>query len=79
MNFIPQVETAEMADADLDNVSGGMAGGASGGLTGGLAGGASGGLLLDTPSAAVGADLCAFLSAEGGVVAADAHVQVGAH
>lgn len=67
MNFIPQVETAEMSDVDLDNVSGGMAGGGSGGL------------LLEVPSAGVGADLCAFLSAEGGVVAADAHLQVGAH
>ncbi|GAA3496089.1 hypothetical protein GCM10019016_031900 [Streptomyces prasinosporus] len=26
MNFVPQVETAEISDADLDNVSGGQAG-----------------------------------------------------
>ncbi|MFF7178461.1 type A2 lantipeptide [Streptomyces sp. NPDC008121] len=27
MNFVPQVETQEISDADLDNVSGGLLGG----------------------------------------------------
>ncbi|MFF2848695.1 type A2 lantipeptide [Streptomyces sp. NPDC058001] len=27
MNFTPQVETAEISDSDLDNVSGGLVGG----------------------------------------------------
>ncbi|GGZ69485.1 hypothetical protein [Streptomyces bluensis] len=53
MNLTSQVATAEMSDADLDNVSGG------------LAAGASGGLFLDTPLAGVGAGLMAAASAEG--------------
>jgi hypothetical protein len=65
MNFTPQVETAEMSDADLDNVSGGMAGGGSGGL------------FLEVPPLGVGADAFAFLSTEG--VAAGADLQIAAH
>ncbi|MER6995624.1 type A2 lantipeptide [Streptomyces sp. NPDC000410] len=42
MNFTPQVETAEISDADLDNVSGGLhsavASGAVAGVTGTLDG-----------------------------------------
>ncbi|MBA2810062.1 hypothetical protein E0500_022345 [Streptomyces sp. KM273126] len=53
MNLTPQVATAEMSDADLDNVSGG------------LAAGVSGGLFLDTPLAGVGAGVTAGASAEG--------------
>lgn len=53
MNVTPQVETAEMSDAALDTVSGG------------LAAGASGGLFLETPLADVCADLLAVASPEG--------------
>lgn len=34
MDFTPQVETREIADADLDNVSGGLVGGVLGDVTG---------------------------------------------
>ncbi|MPY56612.1 hypothetical protein [Streptomyces spongiae] len=53
MIVTPQVATAEMSDADLDTVSGG------------LAGGVSGGLFLETPLADVCADLLAVASPEG--------------
>ncbi|MCX4820744.1 type A2 lantipeptide [Streptomyces sp. NBC_01142] len=33
MNFIPQVETQELSDSDLDNVSGGLLGGLVGNAT----------------------------------------------
>ncbi|CQR62545.1 type A2 lantipeptide [Streptomyces leeuwenhoekii] len=32
MNLTPQVETAEMSEADLDNIAGGLAAGASAGV-----------------------------------------------
>lgn len=38
MNFTPEVGTAEISDADLDNVSGGLAG-ASAGLVGSVSAG----------------------------------------
>ncbi|NYV76002.1 MULTISPECIES: type A2 lantipeptide [Streptomyces] len=34
MNFVPQVETAEISDAELDNVSGGLLGETLGAVTG---------------------------------------------
>lgn len=34
MDFTPQVETAEIADADLDNIAGGLVGGAVNGALG---------------------------------------------
>lgn len=34
MDFTPQVETREIADADLDNVSGGLVGGVAGNVVG---------------------------------------------
>ncbi|MGW8380870.1 type A2 lantipeptide [Streptomyces sp. ODS28] len=34
MDFTPQVETAEISDAELDNVSGGLVGGAVNGALG---------------------------------------------
>ncbi len=53
MNYSSRVEAAEISDADLDNVSGG------------LAGGGSGGLFLDTPLGEICADLAAVASPEG--------------
>jgi hypothetical protein len=53
MNLAPQVATAEISDADLDAVSGG------------LAAGGSGGLFLETPVAEVCADVLAVASVEG--------------
>lgn len=54
MNRACPVETAEISDADLDNVSGG-----------GLAVGGLGGLSVETPIADVCADLMAVASTEG--------------
>ncbi|MEU0068060.1 hypothetical protein ABZ027_00555 [Streptomyces sp. NPDC006332] len=53
MNPAFQVEAAEISDADLDNVSGG------------LAAGGSGGLFLETPLGSLCADLAAVASPEG--------------
>ncbi|MFF9363927.1 hypothetical protein [Streptomyces griseoluteus] len=53
MNFVPQVVTTEISDADLDNVSGGLA----------VAG--SGGLFIETPIASVASDLLAVATPEG--------------
>ncbi|TPQ15644.1 hypothetical protein [Streptomyces sporangiiformans] len=53
MNLTPQVETAEMSDAELDNISGGIGGSASGGL------------LVDTPLGELTAGLFSAASAEG--------------
>ncbi|KOU63472.1 hypothetical protein ADK57_21645 [Streptomyces sp. MMG1533] len=61
MNPSPRVETAEISDAHLDNVSGG------------LAGGGSGGLFLETPVADVCADLMAVASTEGLASGASVH------
>ncbi|PZG96052.1 hypothetical protein C1I97_26595 [Streptomyces sp. NTH33] len=61
MNLAPQVATAEISDADLDNVSGG------------LAAGGSGGLCAETPIAAVTSDLLAIATPEGVAVGAAVH------
>ncbi|KOG42627.1 hypothetical protein [Streptomyces resistomycificus] len=61
MNLAPQIATAEMSDADLDHVSGG------------LAAGGSGGLFLETPVASVCADVLAVVSPEGLAAGADVH------
>ncbi|MGW5306306.1 hypothetical protein ACWERF_20560 [Streptomyces griseoluteus] len=53
MNFVPQVTTTEISNADLDNVSGGLA----------VAG--SGGLSVETPIASVASDLLAVATPEG--------------
>lgn len=53
MNFVPQVATTDISDADLDNVSGG------------LAIGGSGGLCVETPIASVAADLLAVATPDG--------------
>jgi hypothetical protein len=65
MNLDSRVETAEISDADLDSVSGGLAAGGSGGLS------------LETPIADVCADVCADVvavaSGEGLVAGASVH------
>jgi hypothetical protein len=53
MNLGHQVETAEMSDADLD------------GISGGLAAGGSGGLFLETPLADVCGDVAAVGTGRG--------------
>ncbi|MFD3621375.1 hypothetical protein ACFWWT_40500 [Streptomyces sp. NPDC058676] len=61
MNLACPVETAEISDADLDHVSGG------------LAVGGSGGLFVETPIADVCADLVAVASTEGLGAGASVH------
>ncbi|WP_329344585.1 hypothetical protein OG252_48760 [Streptomyces sp. NBC_01352] len=61
MNLASPVATAEISDADLDSVSGGLA------VVG------SGGLFLDTPIADVCADLMAVASTEGLATGASVH------
>ncbi|MFI6009187.1 hypothetical protein ACIBAG_10185 [Streptomyces sp. NPDC051243] len=74
MSFTPQIETAEIADAALDNVSGGQAGGAaaSGGIAGALSGGLAGGL-SESVSAVACADVFASVSPEGVALGVHAH------
>jgi hypothetical protein len=62
MNLTPQVDSAELSDADLDNVSGGMAGGASLDLAGSLTSG-----LIEPLTAGACAELQGALSPEGAV------------
>ncbi|MFI2778947.1 hypothetical protein [Streptomyces sp. ALB3] len=60
MSSAPQVQTQEISDADLDNVSGGLAGAVSldAPLVGGVAGGVSADLLdVASLSGAVGANV----------------------
>lgn len=77
MNFTPQVETAELADAALDTIAGGQAGGAaSADLAGALSGTLSAGL-SDTVSAVACADVFAAVSPEG--VALGVHAHAAAH
>ncbi len=68
MNFTPQVETAELTDAALDQVSGGQAGGASAGLAGNLTGG-----LSESLNAVACADVFAAVSPEGVALGLHAH------
>lgn len=72
MSFTPQVETAEMADAALDNISGGQAGSASAGLAGTLSGG-----LSESVSGVACADVFAAISPEG--VALGVHTHAAGH
>ncbi|MFE5185685.1 hypothetical protein [Streptomyces sp. NPDC056628] len=69
MNFTPQVETAEISDAALDQVSGGQAGSASAGLTGALAG---------TVNAVACVDVFAAASPEGVALGLHTHAQAQA-
>lgn len=71
MNSTPQVVTAEITDAALDQVSGGQAGSASAGLTGTLTGG-----LTDTVSAVACADVFAAVSPEGIALGVQTHAAV---
>ncbi|WP_030234378.1 MULTISPECIES: hypothetical protein [unclassified Streptomyces] len=69
MALTPQIETAQMSDADLDTIAGGQAGGAAGA-------GAAAGLYVETTAASVTAGLGGgvglAVSPEG--VAADLHL-----
>ncbi|MGK5691372.1 hypothetical protein ACSNOJ_00385 [Streptomyces sp. URMC 128] len=69
MNLTPQVDSAELSDADLDNVSGGMAGGASVSLVGSLSSG-----LVEPLTAGVCGDLQGALSSEGGAASGSGSV-----
>ncbi|MDO0915245.1 hypothetical protein QQM39_31825 [Streptomyces sp. DT2A-34] len=72
MSFTSQVETAEIADAVLDNIAGGQAGAAaSAGLAGTLSGGVAG--LSETVSAVACADVFAAVSPEGVALGVHAH------
>lgn len=71
MNFTPQVETAELTDAALDQVSGGLAGGASAELAGTLSG------LTESVSAVACADVFAAVSPEGVALGLHAHAAAG--
>ncbi|MFF4399672.1 hypothetical protein [Streptomyces sp. NPDC001480] len=53
MNHASRVETAQISDADLDRVAGGLAAGGSGGLH------------IETPVADLCADVLAFATPEG--------------
>ncbi|KUN93211.1 hypothetical protein [Streptomyces caeruleatus] len=72
MSYTSQVETAEIADTVLDNISGGQAGGAAAlGLAGSLSGSVAG--LTDTVSAVACADVFAAVSPEGVALGVNAH------
>ncbi|MFI6205444.1 hypothetical protein ACIBAI_03480 [Streptomyces sp. NPDC051041] len=63
MNIAPQVETAELSDADLDNVAGGHAG---------VDAGAAAGLYVEAGNVGVAAGAGAGVQVEG--VSADVHL-----
>jgi hypothetical protein len=69
MNLTPQVDSAQLSDADLDNVSGGMAGGASVGLVGSLSSG-----LVEPLTAGICGDLQGSLSSEGAAAGGSAGI-----
>ncbi|GGX07340.1 hypothetical protein [Streptomyces lomondensis] len=70
MNLTPRVDIAELSDADLENVSGGMAGAAaSANLVGGLSTG-----LVEPLTAEACASLQAVLSTEGAAASGSAGV-----
>ncbi|GAP48503.1 hypothetical protein [Streptomyces azureus] len=69
MNLTSRVDIAELSDADLENISGGMAGGASANLAGGLSTG-----LVEPLTAEACASLQAVLSPEGGAASGSAGV-----
>ncbi|MGW0846054.1 type A2 lantipeptide [Streptomyces sp. NPDC002787] len=77
MNLNSQVNTAELSEADLDNVSGGLAADASGALAGNLSGVLAGHLQAETPVGGVCAGVVGAASAEG--VAAGLHVNTTGH
>jgi bacteriocin-like protein len=63
MNLAPQVETTEMSDAELENVSGGLGLGSL--PLGGLGIGGSGGLDIQTPLGEIAGGLVASGSLQG--------------
>ncbi|MCX5053333.1 type A2 lantipeptide [Streptomyces sp. NBC_00201] len=63
MNLASQVETTEMSDAEMENVSGGL--GLGDLPVGGLAAGGSGGLSLQTPLGDIAGGLVAGGSLQG--------------
>jgi hypothetical protein len=65
MNLAPQIETAEMSDADLDDVSGGQAGGFP-------AGAGATGFYVEGGPLGVGGGIGAAVSPEG--IAVDSHL-----
>lgn len=69
MNLTSRVDIAELSDADLENISGGMAGGASANLVGGLATG-----LVQPLTVEVCGGLQAALSPEGAAASGSAGV-----
>ncbi|MFJ8464273.1 hypothetical protein [Streptomyces swartbergensis] len=69
MNLTSRVDIAELSDADLENISGGMAGGASANLAGGLSTG-----LVEPLTVEACAGLQAVLSPEGGAASGSAGV-----
>ena len=75
MSYTSQVETAEIADTVLDDISGGQAGAAAVGLAGSLSGSVAG--LSETVSAGACADVFAPVSPEG--VALGVHAHAAAH
>ena len=72
MDLTPMVETAEISDAHLDNISGGMAGGASTGLVSNVSTG-----LTEPLTAVASADVWATVSPQG--VTAGATINVAGH
>ncbi|MGA5893833.1 hypothetical protein [Streptomyces venetus] len=73
MAFTPQIETAQMSDAELDTIAGGQAGGVAAGA------GAAAGLYVETTAAGVtagvGGGLGLAVSPQG--VATDLHLNAG--
>ncbi|MFF9804927.1 hypothetical protein ACF1G5_07305 [Streptomyces coeruleorubidus] len=69
MNLTSRVDIAELSDADLENISGGMAGGGSASLAGGLSTG-----LVEPLTAELCGSLQGTLSPEGGAVSGSAGV-----
>ncbi|MEV5435248.1 hypothetical protein AB0K80_04340 [Streptomyces sp. NPDC052682] len=76
MNLVPQVETTEMSDADLDSIAGGQGGGGTGAVVDAGAAGAAG-LYVEAGPLCVGAGAGVAVSPAG--VAADVHAHAGLH
>ncbi|GAB2876847.1 hypothetical protein GCM10027074_51170 [Streptomyces deserti] len=74
MNLVPNVETTEISDADLDSISGGQAGGGAVGIDAGAA--AAAGLYVEAGALCVGGGVGAAVSPAG--VSADVHLHAAA-
>lgn len=77
MNLVPQVETAEISDADLDNVSGGLA--VSAGVDAGVAVTATAGVGVYAEAGPLGICAGAGASVTPAGVAADAHAHTATY